>query len=118
MAGKVDTHLREPSRSLHLPLVRLYEINSALCIDLRHVMTIAVLIGGFFSGGCVFLMTSFLQVEPAYLCSYTPDYASNFTCSPHKKEGVTLQNFCEISPDILVHKIDYSKAISLNNWFV
>jgi len=51
---------------------------------------ISVLIGGFFSGGSLFLMLGFLEVEPAYVCSYSSDFSRNFTCSPHKKENVTL----------------------------
>jgi len=86
------------------------------CIDERHILMIAVLICGFFSGGSLFLMLSFLEVEPAYLCSHSPDFTDTFTCAPHTKKNVTLENFCTATG--IHYQVDYSQEISLHNWFV
>ena len=68
---------------------------------------------GFFSGTPIFLHLSFLELEPAYLCTKYPDIVIPEKCSPHDKDGKA--GFCGV-PDVR-YQVDYSNPISLENWY-
>lgn len=88
-----------------------YKIN----IDSKHLFACMVLIAGFLSSGCVFLMISFLELEPAYLCSAKKDFSIEFPCVPRTKVDNLAPAFCGTN---LNYRVNYTVESSLNNWFV
>ena len=76
-------------------------------------MASIVLIVGYATGGTVFLQVSFLELCPAYLCSYSSDFSDQFKCTPHDKNGMI--GFCERKD--IYFKVDEKDPTSLQNWY-
>lgn len=78
-----------------------------------HLIATLLITFGFFSGASVSLMMSFLELEPAYLCSFPENPNIFLPCAPHDKND--LKGFCGTD---LNYKVDWSSPTSLDNWYV